>query len=140
MPALREKINRVKIEAWRVSRIPIAAATVVYQGHAGGLSPNELWALGRYATAGLTPDWTLILDLPVERAVVRRGREADRMESRGLEYLEQVRQGFLKEAAKDSQRFRVVDASPDVQKLHQQVVELVRSFLNDSGSTAPHKP
>ena len=44
---------------------------------------------------GLVPDLTLILDLPVEQAIVRRGRSADRMESRGLEYLERVRARLL---------------------------------------------
>src|SRR5437867_3536446 len=41
-------------------------ANVVYQGHAGGLDPDKLWEIGRWATVGLEPDVTLVLDLPVE--------------------------------------------------------------------------
>src|SRR5438093_8178712 len=49
-------------------------ANVVYQGHAGGLEVERLWDLGRFATGGLEPDLTLVLDLPVEAALARRGR------------------------------------------------------------------
>lgn len=137
---LVEKVIRPNLEAGRaVVCDRFITANVVYQGHAGGLSPNELWAIGRFATAALTPDLTLILDLPVDSAVARRAREADRVESRGVEYLERVRQGFLKEAQKDSQRFRIIDATPDLASVHQQVVDLVKSFLNDSGWTSHHK-
>ena len=43
-------------------------ANVVYQGHAGGLAPDDLWAVGRFSTGGLDPDLTLVLDLPPELA------------------------------------------------------------------------
>src|SRR4030095_13422843 len=41
-------------------------STVVYQGHAGGLDPNEIWRVGLFGTGGLEPDLTLVLDLPLE--------------------------------------------------------------------------
>src|SRR4051794_23040718 len=47
-------------------------ANVVYQGHAGGLDPEMLWAVGRLAIDGLEPDLTFLLDLPLERAAPRR--------------------------------------------------------------------
>src|SRR5205823_9507628 len=61
-------------------------ANVVYQGHAGGLDVGALWQLGRFCTDGIEPDLTLVLDLPVELALTRRGREADRMELRDRAY------------------------------------------------------
>src|SRR5579883_1688834 len=54
-------------------------ANVVYQGHAGGLPPGELWEVGRFSTGGVVPHLTLVLDLPPDAARARRGREADRM-------------------------------------------------------------
>jgi dTMP kinase len=53
-------------------------ANVVYQGHAGGLDPQRLWEVGRFAADGLEPDLTLVLDLPLEVAQTRRKAEADR--------------------------------------------------------------
>ena len=50
-------------------------ANIVYQGHAGGLDPEQLREVGRLSTSGLEPDLTLVLDVPVER---RRPVAADR--------------------------------------------------------------
>jgi len=107
------------------------AANVVYQGHAQDLPPEDLWNVGRFSTGGLLPDLTIILDLPVKQAIARRGREADRMESRGENYLQRVRDGFLVEA--HAHGFPIVDASPEVQTLHQRIVVLVREFLHSRG-------
>src|SRR5437763_11195080 len=63
-------------------------ANVAYQGYGGGLDVDELWRMGRLATGGLEPDLTIVLDLPLDVAFARRGRAADRMESRAREYHE----------------------------------------------------
>jgi dTMP kinase len=110
-------------------------ANVVYQGYAHGLSTEELWAVGRYATGGLLPDLTIILDLPVEDAVARRGRAPDRMEGRGREYLERVRIGFLREAARHPETLRVVDAAPSVAVVQAEVRSIVAEFLRERGYT-----
>lgn len=103
-------------------------ANVVYQGHAGGLCVDDLWTIGRRAAVGLEPDLTIVLDLPVEEAKLRRGRDADRMESRQRDYHERVRQGFLTEAQRQPDRIRVVSAAgsiDDVQQRIQREVERV---------------
>ena len=73
-------------------------SNVVYQGRAGGLDPEALWRLGLFATDGLEPDLSVVLDLPVELAATRRKPEADRIEAPGAAHQEAVRQGFLAEA------------------------------------------
>src|SRR6185295_8790198 len=85
-------------------------ANVVYQGHAGGLDVDTLWAIGKLATGGLEPDLTFVLDLPLDIARQRRKPTADRMESRGDEYFAQVREGFLTEARRHADRIRILDA------------------------------
>lgn len=104
-------------------------ANVVYQGHAGGLDPEQLWEMGRLATGGLEPDLTLVLDLPLEQAQARRHRPADRLESRADAYHERVRQGFLVEAQRRPDRVRVVDASQSPAWVHQRVCEEVLRVL-----------
>lgn len=86
-------------------------ANVVYQGHAGGLSPELLWQVGEAAVQGVHPDCYFVLDLPAEIAFSRLKRGLDRMEQRGVAYMESVRQGFLKEAARQPERIEVVDAN-----------------------------
>jgi dTMP kinase len=96
-------------------------ANVVYQGHAGGLDPASLWTTGHLATGGLEPNLTIVLDLPVEVALQRRGRPADRMEEREDAFHVRVRAGFLEEAARRPDRIRVVDASPAVEVVQQRI-------------------
>jgi dTMP kinase len=104
-------------------------ANVVYQGHAGGLEVERLWDLGRFATGGLEPDLTLVLDLPVEAALARRGRPPDRLESREAAFHERVRAGFLAEARRRPERIRVVEASGPVAGIHERIVQEVECVL-----------
>ncbi len=111
-------------------------ANVVYQGHAGGLDPERLWQVGHFATGGLEPDLTLVLDLPVETAQARRQQPADRVESRDRHYHERVRQGFLVEARRRPDRIRVIDANgsvAEVQERIQREVEERRSRCPGNG-------
>lgn len=87
-------------------------STVVYQGHAGGLPVADIWSVGLVATRRTLPDWIGVLDAPWEVSLARRTRPADRIESRGKEFFEKVRRGFLSEAAADPNRIRLIDAAP----------------------------
>src|SRR5262249_29428859 len=104
-------------------------ANVVYQGHAGGLDPDQLWQIGRLSTGGLEPDLTLVLDLPLEQALARRSGPADRLESRDLEFHQRVREGFLVEARHRPDRIRVVDAGGSIKELHQAICQEVARVL-----------
>jgi dTMP kinase len=104
-------------------------ANVVYQGHGGGLDPDFLWSVGRLATGGLEPDLTLVLDLPVAVARARRQRPPDRMENRDEDFHERVRAGFLTEARGRPERIRVVDASPSVEEVQEQICQEVAGVL-----------
>jgi dTMP kinase len=112
-------------------------ANVVYQGHAGGMSPEELWQVGSLATGGLEPDLTLVLDLPLDAALARRGREADRMEERDREFQEAVKRGFLFEAGRRPEKHRIVDAAPDVDAVQRAIRKEVSRLLLDHGWTLP---
>ena len=100
-------------------------ANVVYQGVAGGLNVDDLWAVGKCATGGLFPDATIVLDLDPEVAFKRIQRGPDRLEKRGLEYFRLVRQGFLEQVAQAGGKSKVVDAAQDIQHIHQQVANFV---------------
>src|SRR5262249_50056719 len=69
-------------------------ANIVYQGYAGGLDPDELRRIGRFATGGLEPDLTVVLDLPPDVARSRRISPPDRVENRDDAYHVRVREGF----------------------------------------------
>jgi dTMP kinase len=104
-------------------------ANVVYQGHAGGLSPDEVWRVGQVAVGGIMPRLVVVLDMPAESAAARIGRKHDRMEAQGIEYLRRVREGFLIEAAKDSELIAVVDANRPIEAVHAEVLRYVETAL-----------
>ena len=104
-------------------------SNVVYQGHAGGMDPEAIWRLGLFATGGLEPDLSIVLDMPVEQAAARRKRQADRIEGAGAAHQEAVRQGFLAEAQARPDRIRVVDAARPVEVVAADVVREVERVL-----------
>lgn len=105
-------------------------ANVVYQGHAGGLDPNQLWEIGKVATGGLLPHLTFVLDLPVATALSRRSGTADRVESRDIAYHTRVREGFLAEARRHPDTIQVVDASQPIPSVHEQLCRALAPHLN----------
>ena len=104
-------------------------ANVVYQGHAGGLDSQQLWDVGRLAAGGLEPDLTIVLDLPVETALPRRQKPADRIEGRDADFQARVRAGFLAEAQRRPERIRVVDAGLSIEAVQDHIRQLVAAVL-----------
>jgi dTMP kinase len=108
-------------------------ANVVYQGHAGGMDPKQLWTVGAVATGGLEPDLTLVFDLPLEVAAERRKADADRVEARDADFHAAVRRGFKFEAGLRPDRHRFIDAAPDVDAVQRAVRREVGRLLADRG-------
>jgi dTMP kinase len=108
-------------------------ANVVYQSigdaAAGRVSAEELWELGRLANAGLQPDVTLLLDMPAEAALRRLDSPADRMESRGVAYMESVRQAFLAQLPHSSPHTAVINADQAADKVADQISKAMQSVL-----------
>jgi dTMP kinase len=110
-------------------------ANVVYQGHAGGMRPEDLWSVGAIVTGDLEPDLTLVFDAPLEVTFARRNREADRMEERDREFHQAVRRGFLYEAGRRPEKHRIVDATPDVEAIQRAVRREAARLLSSHGWT-----
>jgi dTMP kinase len=95
--------------AWVISDRYLLS-NVVYQGHAGGLDPETIRRVGEVATVGLAADLVLVLDVDLATAARRLNRPLDKLEDRGDGYRERLRTGYLREAAADVARIRVLDA------------------------------
>ncbi len=74
------------------------------------------------------PDLTIILDIDIETAASRLDRQLDRMEAKGDGYHKEVREGFL-QLAKERDGFFVVDASADVEMVHENVTGKISRFF-----------
>jgi dTMP kinase len=108
-------------------------ANVVYQGHAGGMNPDDLWAVGRVVTGGLEPDLTLVFDVPLEVSLARRARDPDRMEERDLEFHRRVQTGFRYEAGRRPEKYRIIDATPDPDAVQRTARREVARLLVEQG-------
>lgn len=104
-------------------------ANVAYQGHAGGLGADLVWQVGRIAVGELQPDLVFLLDLPAEVAAARIGRQLDRMEAQGLDFLSRVRDGFRAEWRKDPRRIALIDATGDPETVQAAVRTAAREVL-----------
>lgn len=88
-------------------------SSVAYQGAGRDLSPTEVARINRWATAGLVPHLTVLLDVSPETARERFTEAPDRLESEPAEFHARVRSGFLTLAAADPGRYLVVDAGQE---------------------------
>ncbi|MBS1717265.1 MAG: dTMP kinase [Armatimonadetes bacterium] len=109
-----------------------ADSTVVYQGYARGLHLDLLRELNTFATTGLVPDLTLLLDLPPEVGISR-VPEKNRLDSASADFHIAVRNGFLAEAKLEPGRFAVLDAMRSAEDVLAGALEVVDARLRMAG-------
>lgn len=88
-------------------------SSVAYQGAARALGHEEVRDLSLWAVEGLLPDLTVLLDVTAGQGRARRGAVHDRLEREADDFHDRVRQGFLDLAARDPDRYLVLDADQD---------------------------
>jgi dTMP kinase len=107
-------------------------SSLAYQGAGRTIPLDEIRTLSRWATEGLVPDLTVLLDLPPEEGLARaRGRAAaDRLESESLDFHQRVRATFRALAEGDGDRYLVLDARAPVDELAAQIRRRVAGLLS----------
>jgi dTMP kinase len=104
-----------------------ADSTLAYQGGGRGLSMDDLRAIQRLATGGLTPTLRILVDLPVEVGLRRRfgvENEVNRLDVAGIEFHRRVRSAYLEMAALD-QSWIVIDGDDSVDVVEERIVQTV---------------
>ena len=106
-------------------------ATYAYQGAGRGISEERIAVLEQWVQGDLRPDLTFFLDLPVDQGLARAGERStpDRFEREQIDFFECVRQGYLKQAEREPQRYRVVDASVTLVQVQQQLDTILNDYL-----------
>jgi dTMP kinase len=106
-------------------------SSLAYQGWGRNQSVGEVAELNRWATGGLRPDLTVLLDLSPVAGLVRRAPSADRLEAEPAEFHQRVRQGFLAQARQDPGRYLVLDATRPPDQLSREIRDRIRDMLPD---------
>ena len=113
-----------------------ADSTFAYQGYGRGLDLDEIKRINSFATGGLVPDRTVLLDVSPEVSAKRmRAREAatnteaDRMEKAGDGFHSRLAKGFLELAAAEPERFVVIPADGSVEEVEEAIWNSIRPML-----------
>jgi dTMP kinase len=106
-------------------------SSLAYQGAGRALDTEEVTRLNAWATGGLVPDLTVLIDVPPSVGLGRLASPADRIESEPLEFHERVRREFRALAAAYPERYLVVDGTLEQSEISRAIQDRVREILPD---------
>jgi dTMP kinase len=106
-------------------------SSIAYQGRGRNQPIGEVAMLNHWATGGLVPDLTILLDMPAGAGVTRRTPSADRLEAEPADFHERVREGFLSQARADPDRYMVLDAVAPPAEISREIQDRLHDMLPD---------
>jgi dTMP kinase len=108
-----------------------ADASFAYQGGGRQIPMELLKSLDDWTLAGFEPDYTLLLDAPAEVGLARAATRGvkDRIELEDMGFFNRVRDTYLARAAEDPKRFRIIDASQDIESVRALVVATMNDII-----------
>ena len=109
-------------------------STAAYQGYGRGLDQEAIRQINDIATGGLLPDLTVLLDIPVVEGFARKGISArDRFEQEDISFHRKVREGYLKLAEVEPERWLVIDATQSRKRIADIIWMRVNRLLGNAG-------
>jgi dTMP kinase len=114
-------------------------ATFAYQGFGRGLNLEFIQLINDYSSLKLKPNLTLLFDLPVEVGLKRAldrdnllkdSSSSDRFEREKIDFHNRVREGYLRLYKNEPERFRLIDATRDVDAIQEEVRKKILAFVN----------
>ena len=106
------------------------SSTMAYQGYGRGLDRELIERLNREATGGLEPDLTVLLDLPVETALARKGSgKGDNFDDAPVDFHRKIRRGYSALAASDPEGWLVLDGQRPPEELSREIWAKVQGIL-----------
>ncbi len=112
-----------------------ADSSLAYQGYGHGLDGQMLAQITRFATGGLIPDLTLLLDLPAQEGLQRRDKSGNwnRLDDYDEAFHMRVRRGFLELTKMDPERWVRIDASGSMEAMHEEIQAVALARLAAKG-------
>lgn len=112
-------------------------STLAYQGYGHGLDLEKLRQMLAFATDRLKPDLTILLDLDVRTGLLRKKAEDEwnRLDAYEVLFHERVREGYLKLAREEPERWRIVDAAQGIDTVQEDLFQLVLGAIENRYGT-----
>ncbi len=105
-------------------------STLAYQGAARRIDIKLIDTITKFATFGLKPDITFLVDLPAEIGLSRISKQdADRLEMESIEFHKKVRVGFIEIAKREKERYIIVDGTKSVEEIHNEIMKIMEVKL-----------
>ena len=105
-------------------------STLAYQGAARRIDIKLIDTITKFATFGLKPDITFLVDLPAEIGLSRISKQdADRLEMESIAFHKRVRVGFIEIAKREKMRYIVVDGTKSVEEIHNEIIDIMEDKL-----------
>lgn len=106
-------------------------ATYAYQGGGRGIDSARIELLENWVQGELRPDLTIIFDLPIDIGMARADKRSDpdRFEQEDIEFFNRVRQSYLERAGKAPERYKIIDASPDLATVQSNLQSVLNEII-----------
>lgn len=134
---LVEEVLRPRLAAGEVILCDrYADSTLAYQGYGHRLELAELRRVVNFATGGLTPALTILLDLDVETGLRRKSRQQEwnRLDAYTVDFHRRVRAGYLELAAQEPSRWKIIDAAQPWETVQAEIRQRVLQILHSSAA------
>ena len=107
-------------------------STLAYQGYGRGLEIPMLSILNDFATSGIEPDLTFVLDIELSESIKRVGQNKDRMEQSGLDFLKRVREGYHSIIASNKERYKLIECgNRSIESINEEIIDTINDFYKE---------
>ena len=130
---VKEVIKPALVKGYIVICYRFLDSTIAYQGYGLGMDIAKIKYIGNFVNEGLMPDLTIFLDLPTRKGLANCHRVKnckDRIEQRSLVYHKKVRNGYLKLAAEEKNRIKIVKVDKEKSVTQEKILNLVENKIS----------
>ncbi|PIP14497.1 MAG: dTMP kinase [bacterium (Candidatus Stahlbacteria) CG23_combo_of_CG06-09_8_20_14_all_34_7] len=103
-------------------------STLAYQGEGRNIPNQKIAEINNFATGGLIPTLTFLIDIPAETGMSRLITK-DRMEKESLEFHNRVRGSFLTGARENKERIKIINGMRPIEEIHKEIVSIVLNYI-----------
>lgn len=104
-------------------------STVVYQGYGRGLDLEKIKLLNEFSTSNIKPDLTFILDIKLSDSIKRIGKNKDRMEESGLDFLKKVSTGYQEISNTNDKRYKLIKCGTrTISSINREIIDIINDF------------